>query len=156
MAGLETLAAIGSVVGTGISAIGQIQAGRQQEAAAEFQAKQMDQQAKDKMAVATRDAEQEAKKKDALLSRQTAVAASSGAGVQNQSVLQLLEDTEAQGAYNVASTIYGGQQEAAGLRNQAAATRAEGKAAKTGAYLGAAGTLASGFGSAYKQKYGGY
>jgi len=156
MSGLETLAAIGGLVGTGISAVGQIAAGQQQKAQAEFQSKQLEQQAKDKMALATRDAEQEAKKKDALLSRQTAVAASSGAGVQNQSVLQLLEDTEAQGAYNVNAAIYGGQQEAAGLRAQAASTRAEGRAAATGSYLGAAGTLVSGFGSAYKKKYGGY
>lgn len=160
MSGLELLAAGASAVGTGISAIGQIQAGRQQDAMAEYQAKEMERQAQDKMAVATRDAEQEAKKKDALLSRQVALAASSGGGVQNASVLGILEDTEATGQYNVDTAIYNGQQEAAGLRSQAGATRMEGKANKTGSYLGAAGTLISGIGSAantfnpYRKKYG--
>lgn len=160
MSGLELLAAGASAVGTGISAIGQIQAGRQQEAMAEYQAEQMELQAQDKMALATRDAEQEAKKKDALLSRQVALAADSGGGVQNASVLGILEDAEAAGQYNVDTAIYNGQQESAGLRSQAGATRLEGKAARTGATLGAAGTLISGIGSAansfnpYRKKYG--
>lgn len=154
MSGLETLAAVGGLIGSGVSAVGQIAAGQQQKAMADYQAQQLDQQAKDRMAVATRDAEQEAKKKDALLSRQTALAASSGGGVQNQSVLKLLEDTEAQGTFNANSAIYGGQSDASGLRSQAAVSRAEGKAAQTGSYLGAAGTLISGFGSAYRTKYG--
>ncbi|NSY17266.1 hypothetical protein [Neorhizobium sp. AL 9.2.2] len=160
MSGLELLAAGASAIGTGISAIGQIQSGKQQDAMAQYQADQMEQQAKDKMAVASRDAEQEGKKKDALLSRQVALAANSGGGVQNQSVLKILEDTEAAGQYNVSTAIYNGQQEAAGLRSQAEATRMEGRAASSGAALGAAGTLISGIGGAaksynsYKTKYG--
>jgi hypothetical protein len=160
MSGLELLAAGASAIGTGISAIGQIQSGKQQDAMAQYQADQMEQQAKDKMAVATRDAEQESKKKDALLSRQVALASASGGGVQNQSVLKILEDTEAAGQYNVSTAVYNGQQEAAGLRSQAEATRMEGRAASSGATLGAAGTLISGIGGAaksynsYKTKYG--
>ena len=83
----------------------------------------------------------------------TAIAAASGGGVENPTVLSLLEDTEAQGDYNTRAQLYSGSQRAEGLNLKAKSARMSGKAAQKGGYFSAAGNIISGFGSAFR-KYG--
>lgn len=147
MAGLTTLGLIASLVGTGVSAAGTIAAGNQAEAAAEFEAKQLDAAAAEEKAAAGREAAQKRKETEFVLSRQQAVASSSNLGALDETVLDLAGDVAQEGAVQAGMIQYGGDQRASGRRAQAQAARISGKAAKTGSYLSAAGTIMGGIGS---------
>lgn len=153
MASLATVATIASLVGGGITAAGTIAAGRQASANANFEAAQLDEQAKEETAASQREALQAKRKTNFLLSRQQAVASASGFGALDPTVLQLAGDVAQEGAYQEGIIRYGGEQRARGLRGQADATRATGDAQKRGSFFSAAGSLASSFGSLFS-KYG--
>lgn len=141
------LSAILGLVGAGVSAAGTLAAGAAQKSAADFQAAQLDQQAKEETAAAQREAERAKKEKNFVLSRQQAVAGASGLGALDETVQDLAGDVITQGTLNEGMIRYGGEERAKGRRAQAASARMEGKAAQTGSYFGAAGTLMDGVGS---------
>lgn len=84
-----------------------------------------------RMAAAQRDVAEEARKKKFMYGRAIAVSASSGAGVDTPTVVNLLGDLDAEGEYRMLSAMYMGQEEAAGLTYRADAARREGEAAFT-------------------------
>ncbi|MBZ9981336.1 hypothetical protein LB521_09210 [Mesorhizobium sp. BR-1-1-8] len=141
------LSAVLGLVGTAVSAAGTLAAGAAQKSAADFQAAQLDQQAKEETAAAQREAERAKKEKNFVLSRQQAVAGASGLGALDETVQSLAGDVVTQGTINEGMIRYGGEERAKGRRTQAVAARMEGKAAQTGSYFGAAGTLMDGVGS---------
>ncbi|QND67637.1 hypothetical protein HB777_29345 [Mesorhizobium loti] len=141
------LSAILGLVGTAVSAAGTLAAGAAQKSAADFQAAQLDQQAKEETAAAQREAERAKKEKNFVISRQQAVAGASGLGALDETVQDLAGDVITQGTVNEGMIRYGGEERAKGRRAQAASARMEGKAAQTGSYFGAAGTLMDGVGS---------
>jgi hypothetical protein len=141
------LSAILGLVGTGVSAIGTIAAGAQAKTAADYQAEQLDQQAKEETAAAQREALQAKKERDFALSRQQAVAGASGLGALDETVVNLAGDIAQQGALNEGMIRYGGEERAKGRRAQAVSARLEGQAKQTGSYFSAAGTLMDGIGS---------
>lgn len=147
------LSAIVGLIGTAVSAAGTIAAGAAQKGAADFQAEQLEQQGKEERAAAQREAMQARKERDFVLSRQQAGAAASNLGALDETVLDLAGDVTQQGALNEAMIRYGGEERAKGRRAQAVAARLEGKAAQTGSYFGAAGTIMSGIGS-FAKDYG--
>ena len=147
MSGLETLGLIAGLVGSGVSAVGTIAAGNQAQAAAEFEAAQLDAAAAEEKAAAGREAAQKRKERDFVMSRQQAVAAESNLGALDETVLDLAGDVAQEGEYQARMSQYGGDQRASGRRAQAQAARMSGKAAKTGSYLSAAGTIMGGIGS---------
>lgn len=136
-----------TIAGIGASAAGTIAAGGAQKSAAEFQAKQLEQQAEEERAAAQRDALEKKKQVDFLQSRQQATAASSGLGALDETVTDLAGDIAQEGAYQVGTIQYGGEERAKGRRAQAAASRLEGSAAQTGSLFSAAGTIMGGIGS---------
>jgi hypothetical protein len=69
------------------------------------------------------------------LSEQKAKAASSGAGVVNPTILDIMGETAQHGDYLARSDIAAGENKARGLLDQAAVTRYKGKAAYRGAIL---------------------
>lgn len=150
MAALLTLGVIGKVLAgaaSAVSAVGTIAAGSAQNASAEFQAKQLDQQAAEEKAASQREAARVKKERDFILSRQQAVAAASNLGALDETVQDLAGDVVQEGAFQERMVRYGGDERAKGRRMQAAAARMEGAAAKTGSYFSAGGTILGGLGS---------
>lgn len=137
------------------------QAGERARAAAEFAAAQLDQQSVQAVAVAQRQAAEDARQSRLATSRALAVAAASGAGVSDPTIVRLLARGEAEGAYRAQVSLYEGEARARQLRMEAAAARysgesaaAEGRSRATGLALGGLGTGLRGAASLYA-KYGG-
>lgn len=151
MAGIS---AILGVVGTVVSAVGTIAAGNAQRAAAEYQAKLYERKANEELAAAQRDADEYQRQKRFVQSKFQANAAASGFDATDTTTLNLLGSLEQRGSYQAAVAQYGGAARQAAYRGQATATRMSGRAAQTGSYFDAAGTILGGFSSLYG-KYGG-
>lgn len=100
-----------------------------------------------------REAAIERKKARNLASRARAVAAASGAGVSDPTVVNQLTEIEAAGELNALNAMYSGNTAARGYRQGAAIARNEADAAQTAGYLGAASTALDGANSWY-EKYG--
>lgn len=147
MSGLEMIAAAGAV----LSAVGTVAGGVAANNSAQYEADQQEAAGKEEFADALRTADQQRKEAQLVQSRQQAVAAASGAGASDPTIVKLMTDTAGQGELNAQSALYGGEQRKRGLFDAAKGTRASGQASLFGSFLGASGTLASGF-----AKYKGY
>lgn len=154
MSGLELIGTVLGGLGTAASVAGTIAQGRAQNAAAQFEAKQMDMKAKEETAAAQREAEQ--KRREGLLvgSRQQALAAASGGGAGSDAptIVKLMSETAGQAEYNAQSEMFGGTQRAAGLVDSARARRLSGKASLLGSNIAATGQALAGFGKVFGGK----
>lgn len=137
------------LIGALVSAAGTVASGVAEKNAADFEAQQLDMKAKEEVAASQREAAQATKEADIAMSRQQALAASSGAGAGSDAptIIKLMSDVAGQGELNQQSILYGGQQRAAGLIDQAKGRRMSGKASLLGSSLGAFGQAAKGIGS---------
>lgn len=134
--------------------------GARQQAAAQFTAAQLEQQAGQTEASGQRAGAEQTRQAMLLNSRALALAAASGGGATDPTVVTLLSRTAAEGAYRSAVAIYQSEEQARQLRLKAAATSYEGDLAlasgqdKQKAYETAAfGSLLTGAASLYS-KYG--
>ena len=152
MAVLPAIAAGVSLLGTAVSAVGTIAAGTAQKSAANYQAQQREQQAMESRAAAQRTSMEHQRQTELMQSKLQANAAASGAGAADPTVVKLGEDIASRGEYQSLMDMYQGENRARGLQDQATADRLSGKAAQTGSYFSAAGTIASGAGS-FLSKY---
>ena len=150
MAALPAIAAIASLAAGGLQAMGAIQQGKAQQAALNFEAEANKRQAAEERAASQRSAIEKRSEADRVLSRQRALASASGAGVVTPSILDIYGETAAKGEYNAQTELYGGENRARGLIDQAALNRAKGKAAMKGSILEGFGAIASGIGGAAK------
>jgi hypothetical protein len=137
------------VGGTLLSSVGAIQAGNNAARAAEFNARELEEKGKAERAIASKKAVEKRRRKEIVLSRARAVAAASGGGQD----LDLLGDLEEEGEYNAQMAIWQGEEAARGRKNQAGATRFEGRMAKRASRFKAASTLLDGFGDSLAEKY---
>lgn len=157
------------VLGTLASFSGQLTAGRAAEAAGksqkqalDYQAGLLEQQAGQERATAQRRAYEERRKATLVGSRAQAVAAASGGGALDPTVLEITGDIAGEGEYNALTQMFTGEERALGLENEAALRRYEGdealragKIRKKQAKIAAIGTLLSGLGEAtLMAKYG--
>ena len=161
---LGSLGSIASLAGTGVSAAASLAAGAGAKAAAKSEALQLEQQAAESKAIGQRQAIEERRKGELVLSQQRAAAAAGGASTDDPGILELMLDTAETADMNARMAQYQG--EAGAQRSMFAADmrRLEGKQAWTGGLLGAAGTALSGLGSlsrysdplyrSYAAKYG--
>ncbi len=133
------------LLGTGLSAAGTIYAGSQAKAAANDQAKAMEQKGEQEVAIAQRKARESRREKQLVLSRQRAVAAASGGGVNDPTTESIMAKTEEKGEYNALLDMYNGATMRADLYREAGVARAEGQSQMTGSYINAAGTIYDGF-----------
>ena len=154
MAGLATLATVASIAGTAISAVGTIAAGQAARRDAEFQAQQLDIQAKDELAAAQREAEEIRRNKQLVLSRQQALSAASGFSASDETAVALAAETAGYGKLLELSALASGEMRKRNAEYAAAGTRATGRAQKIGSYFNAGSTILSGFGNIFQQKYG--
>lgn len=78
------------------------------------------------MAATTREMAEEERNKEYMHSRALAVAAFSGAGVDDPGMVKVLADLNAEGEYRIMSKLWSGQNEAQGLIYRAEAAKREG------------------------------
>lgn len=119
--------------GTGMQAAGQLQSGKAaantglaQQKASEFEAQQLEQNAGQAQAASQRSAIEELRKSMLLQSRAIAVAAASGGGALDPTVMALVGNLSKEGQLAAETQIYGGDERARAMRNQAKASRYEG------------------------------
>lgn len=143
MSGME-IGALLALGGTALGTVGAIQQSQTQSAAMEADARAQERAANEQRAAATREAAARAREARALLSRQQAVAAKSGGGATDPTVLKLMGDVAAEGAYQTAAANYEGEARAAGLLDQAAISRMQSRQARMAGYINAGSTLLSG------------
>lgn len=148
-----TFASAAMTAGTILSAVGQIGGAIGAKNAANFEAKQMVAQAGTERATSQRAAAEERRQKNLNQSRAQAVAAASGGGASDPTVVDIQGDLEVEGEYRALSQLYEGEERARGLIGAASAKKVEGRQALTGGLIGAAGTILSGADSLYG-KYG--
>lgn len=130
--------------------------------AAEFEAKQADYLANQAIAVSHREAYEQRKNSALLASKALSIAAGSGASASDESVVRLISEIYAEGAYRSALAMYEGEESARSLKVQAAARRltgqskasalvAEGKSVAKASNTAAFSTLLSGASSLFGQ-----
>lgn len=103
-----------------------------------------------KMAATTAKMEEERRLKEHMEGRALAVAAASGAGIDDPTMVNLIGDLNAEGEYRILSALYVGQDEAEGLRQQSMNAFREGQYALQAGYMNAAKTVMSAFGGGAK------
>lgn len=158
----------GSLIGSqgaSDSADAAIVMGERERQAAQFKAQQLRSQALQAAAVSQRTGDTQARQARLLQSRALAVAAASGGGASDPTVVNLISGIAGEGALRRATALYEGEDRARVLRMQAAAAEYEGRTAEeSAAYKAQAyetqGNMsllkgAASFGSSLFNKYGG-
>jgi hypothetical protein len=143
-----------SAASTVLTTAAAVQQAGARKTALEAEARAREEEANAAAAESQRVAAIERKKARNLSSRARAVAAASGAGVSDPTVVNELTDIETQGELNALNAMYSGATQARGFRRGAAIARNEAQAEQTAGYLGAASTALDGANSWY-DKYGG-
>lgn len=135
---LGTLGTLASVGGTVLSGVAAAQQGKAMEA-------EVKRQATEERAIASRKAEERRRDTARVISRQKAVAASSGAGVTNPTILDIIGDTAQRGSFLERTETDIGARSASTLRAQGAMARRKGQGAFAGSILEGIGQGAKGF-----------
>jgi hypothetical protein len=151
MSGFELIGPLLAAAGTATSAIGTVAAGAAEKRNQNYVAKQEEMKANEELASSQREAQQNRNEATLANSRAQALAASSGGGAGSDAptIVRLMADTAGQGELNAATTLYGGQSRAAGLRDSAKGRRASGKASFLGSIASGFGQGASGLSKAF-------
>jgi hypothetical protein len=160
MAFLPVIAAVASIAGTGLAAVGAIQQGNAARAAATYNAAVAENNAivarqNAKLALSESNAEEQGVRRRTAQQLGTAGAAIGASGItQEGSALDVLEETVALGELDALTVRWQGdlkarnfEQQARGYQSSAELERMSGRAAKTNSIFSAAGTLLSGLSS---------
>ena len=150
-----TLGSVVSGVGTVMSAVGARNAGISANQEAQYRAKQAEVNAGQERASAQRASIEDIRQLRVAQSRGQAVAAASGAGALDPSVMDIMGDLETQGQYKAATALYQGEDSARNLENQATLDRFSGKNAQKAGNIKSISTLASGATDMYSKYDGG-
>ena len=144
---MPALAAAAPYIALASSAVGAysaIDAGQKANSRAHALAKQQEAEANAAQVEAQQQAATERKKTRYLRSRALAVAGASGGGVSDPTISNILTGIDTEGEMNALNTLWSGDTTASGLRAQARATRAEGKASMKAGYVSGFKTAVSG------------
>jgi len=123
---LNTMDGVTAATGEIMGAMSHAQFGAQAKASADFQAAQLQQNAGQAQASAQRSAYDAGRQTDYANSRALAVAASSGGGASDPTVVNLMARNAGEGAYRQAVALYGGDEKARLMNMQADAKEFEG------------------------------
>lgn len=168
MAAISAILPVIKVIGTVLSVVSSLRSASIAEAQAKsynqiaaFEAAQLEQQAQEEQAVAQRKAHENLRKSRLMQSRALAIAASSGGGAMDPTVVKIIADLAGEGSYRAGMDLYEGESRARSLKMGAQARRLEGQAGlvsgreTASAYRFAAGsTLLTGVGQTLADKYG--
>jgi len=143
-----------ALAGLALSAVGMVRQGQAQEAMANYEAAQGEENAKQAAQISSvQEDEQRARARQAI---GTQIAAGAESGTQlNGSAADLLRQSLFNAESDAMQIRYEGSNRSTGFLNQAKASRASGKSAKSNSYLSAAGSLAQGAAKAYGASAGG-
>lgn len=144
------LSAIGGNLQTGAGfaeGIAHLMWGIQKQQAAQFQADQLKDNANAAEAAAQRDAAEAARQAQLVMSRSLAVAAASGGGASDPTIVSIIARQAEQGAYNQAAALYQGQSQARVMRLQAKAKEYEGEMTALNSAVESVGSFAKASGS---------
>jgi hypothetical protein len=148
------------LIGTGLSAAGTIYSGIKAKQSADYESDLLKQRGDQEKAIASREAADRTLEKKLVGSRQQAIAAASGAGVDNPTVNSLMAKTEQRGTYNAMLEMYSGTQAKNDLYAQADVRKSEGKSALLGSFIeagaGIYGDLSRKRRTTAEYSYGGY
>lgn len=133
-----------SAIGTAISAYGSLQQGKAAQQQANFEAAQMDANAKQVDAAGQRAALDRARETDVLLSRAQAAAGASGFGSVDPDVLNIIGGITEVGEKNKQAELYNSGSQSTAMRTQATATRYTGAQTRRASTISAASTILSG------------
>lgn len=142
-----------TVAGTALSAGGSIIGANDEAREMRREAAQLETQAGLERASSHRAAMEEKRQSRLAASRARAVAAASGAGVDDPTVVNLIAGIEGEGEYRALSALYEGDQKALGMEAEAAARRRGAKSTKRAGLIKGASTILSGGASLY-DRYG--
>ncbi len=152
----STIGTIGSVAGTVMSAVGARNAGISANQEADYRAKQAEINAGQERASAQRASVEQIRQLRVAQSHGQAVAAASGAGALDPSVMDIMGDLEAQGQYKAATATYQGEDSARNLETQAMLDRFSGSQARKAGDVKALSTVMSGATDLYSKYDGGH
>lgn len=142
------------IAGSLISAGGTILGANSQAKQLRGEAAQLEVQAGQERASSQRQAIEERRQGRIASSRALAIAAASGGGADDPSVINAIANIEGEGEYRALTALYEGNSSGDDLVRQAAARRTEAKNVKRAALFKAAGTII-GAGSSLADRYGG-
>lgn len=146
-----------SIGGTVLSAVSGASSARAQgnaaNAAAQYQARQMEQQAGQERASAQRKSIEERRRAQLASSRALALSAASGAGASDPTVIDIMGDLAGEGEYRALSAMYEGEEKARGSQMGATAKRYEGASAVAESRAKARNAILGG-GMSLLQRYG--
>lgn len=145
-AAIGALGSIVSLVGTGVAAYGQYQAGQAQAAAAKYTQKQQNMLAEDALRRGAAAEEAQRRKAAALASRQKAVMAAGNVDLGSGSPLDIIGDTAMLGELDAQTIKNNAQRESTYHRANADLAGLEASSAKSAGTIGAFGTVLSGIG----------
>jgi hypothetical protein len=147
-AAFAAVGAIASAIGTVVEGAATARAGRAAAANAEIEARQLDAAGKEELAAGQREGFELDRETAMLQSKQQSLAAGSGAGATDATVLDAMDDVKREGGYRRNMALYGAIQRSRGLKAQAGATRRSGQVALEGSRIAATGTIIGGLGRA--------
>ena len=134
-----------AIIGGIISAVGSIAQGVAANNAAKAQAQAMEIRADEERAVGQREAIRRAKEAKLVLSRQQAVAAASGGGTGDPTIVNLMSGVAQEGAYQSGVANWKGETSGQNYDYQADIRRMEGRNALIGGFIGGASSIFNGF-----------
>lgn len=133
------------LVGAGVAAEGERARGKAEQEAAYDEAHQMEAKGKEEFAAAQRDAMAKRKEGNIANSRIQALAAASGGGADDPTVVKLMTGVTSEAEYNAQTDMYGGISRKEGLFTGARNRRKSGDASLLGSQYAATGQLLAGF-----------
>ena len=126
---------------TGAKAFGQIAQGNAESKQAEYQAKQLEANAKAHQAKASRTAEEERRRGDVILSNARAAMAGNGGSTTDAGAIQTLAEIQSTTDFNSLSALYDGDTQADSNIQAAQGKRYEGGLARTSGYSAGLSTI---------------
>ncbi len=135
-----------ALIGSFVSAFGTVASGVAANRQAQQDALNMEAQGREELAASQRDAIAKRREGALVNSRAQALAAASGggAGADAPTIVKLMSQTAGESEFNAQTALYGGRSRQIGLKQGAAARRAEGKSSLLGSVFSGFGTLAKG------------
>lgn len=150
----QAIPAVIAVAGAALSAGGTIIGANSEAKALKSEAAQLDVQAGQERATSQRQAMEERRQARLAQSRALAVAAASGGGADDPTVINRMAELEGEGEYRSLVALYQGEESARGMEADAEARRKGAKSVKTAGLLKAGGTILSA-GSTLYDRFGG-